>query len=168
MVVSLVLVFVSHSSRDSWLVKPIADNLSSIGVQPYLAELDTPNPISLHDKLAAAIQQCTAVILILTQNVANNPETRDFINWEVATAKAYRKPVYAFVEQGVEVPILLSQVMVYHTFDPVSQESLNEAMRRVIGVGSQLKEQEDKAKAALLVIMLFLGIGFFGAMSRND
>ncbi len=104
----------------------------------------------------------------MTQNVANNPETRDFINWEVATAKAYRKPVYAFVEQGVEVPILLSQVMVYHTFDPVSQESLNEAMRRVIGVGSQLKEQEDKAKAALLVIMLFLGIGFFGAMSRND
>jgi hypothetical protein len=163
----MVQVFVSHSSRDSWLVKPIADNLRIIGLQPYLAELDTPNPLSLQDKLTAAVQGSTAVILILSRNVVNNPETRDFINWEIATARAYKKPVYAFVEQSVEVPILMSQIMVYHTFDPFSQESLNEAMKRVVGVGSQLKEQEDKARAAALVIMLFLGIGFLGALSSG-
>ena len=117
-------IFVSHSSKDSWLVDPIAENLRAIGVDPYLAELETPNPLSLYDMLATAIERSTAVFLILTRNITNNFETRDFVNWEIAIARVHRKPVYAFVERGVEVPILMSQIMVYHTFDPLSRESL--------------------------------------------
>lgn len=148
-------------------MNPIAENLRLIGVEPYLAELDTPNPLSLYDMLTNAIQKSTTVFLILTHNVMGRPETRDFINWEIATARAYKKPVYAFVERGVEVPILMSQVMVYHTFDPFSRESLDEAMKRLVAVGSELKEQEDKGRAAAFLIMLFLGLGFFGALSSG-
>ena len=156
-------IFIAHSSQDAWIVNPIGQNLRSIGVDSYVAEFDTPNPLSLHDMLTSAIQRSTAVFLILTHNVVNKTETRDFINWEIATARAYNKPVYVFRERDVEVPILISQIMVYFTFDPFDQSSLQEAMNRIIGVASQLKEQEDKGKAAAVLIMLFLGLGFFGA-----
>lgn len=157
-------VFIAHSSQDAWFVNPIAENLRSINVDPYLAELDAPNPVSLYDKLTGAIQRSTAVFLILTHNVVNRPETRDIVNWEAATAKAYNKPVYVFRERDVEVPILISQILVYFTFDPFDQGSLHEAMTRVVGVASKLKDLEDKGKAAAAMIMLFLGLGFLWDM----
>ena len=160
----MVQIFIAHGSQDAWLVNPIAQNLKSINVDPYLAELDAPNPVSLYDKLTRAIRSSTAMFLILTHTVMKSPETRDVINWEVATAKAYSKPVYVFRERDVEVPILISQILVYFTFDPFSKRSLKKAMNRIVDVASKLKESEDLVWAAALIVLAFLGGVILAAM----
>jgi len=163
----MVQIFLAHSSQDSWFIDPIAENLRSINVDPYLAELDAPNPESLYDKLKRAILGSTAIFLILTHNVMKRLETRHVVDWEIATAKAYDKPVYVFRERDVEIPILISQLFVHVTFDPFNKRSMKKAMTRIVAIASkfkELKESEDLVSAAAIIIMIALGIVILAAI----
>ncbi len=93
-----------------------------------------------------------------------NPQTRDVLNWETATARAYQKPVYVFAERGVDVPLLINYISVYSTFDPITKESLKEMMVRVHKTAVELKEVEDKGKAAGLIVASIFGLLFLGSI----
>ena len=164
----MVEIFIAHSSKDKWLIGPISENLKLIDVYPYLAELDAPNPVSLYDKLKAEIQKSTAVFLILTRNVMNIPDTRDIVNWEISTAKSLNKLVYVFREQDVEVPMLIEQLYVYFTFDPLDQGSLNDTLSQIVTIASRLKEMDDKGRAAATMIALILGVFFLAAVLGHE
>jgi hypothetical protein len=83
----MVRIFIAHSSRDEWLINPIASNLKLIPVEPYLAKVEDPTPYPLPQKLDNAIETSQAVFGFWTSNVANNQETRDVFNWEISAVE---------------------------------------------------------------------------------
>jgi hypothetical protein len=164
----MVRVFIAHSSKDEWLINPIASNLKLIPVEPYLAKLDDPTPYPLPQKLDMAIDSSVAMFVFLTSNVTNIKETRDTVNWEMSSAYTKKKPIYVFVEKGVDIPLMVNYITVYATYDPLNQQSLDEMVGKVQGIASTFKQNEDKAKAAFTVIAIILGLGFFfGALSGD-
>jgi len=150
-------VFIAHSSKDKWLIDPICDWLRYAGVTPYLAELESPTPRSLPDKLERAIKNSNAIVVVFTRNVASIQRTRDVVTWEVATAHAYKKPVYVFREKEVEVPLTIEYITDYFTFDPFDQHTLEQAVRRVYDIGLKLKKDEDVAKFIITGLFLIFG-----------
>jgi len=167
----VVRIFIAHSSKDDWLIDTIDRNLRLIPVEPYLARLEDPTPYPLPQKLDSAIDSSAAMFAFLTPNVANNKNTRDVVNWEISAAYAKKKPIYVFVEKGVEVPLMINYITVYATYDPFDQETLNKMSARVQQIASGFKQAEDAANAAKvagLVILGLLGLGFFfGALSTS-
>jgi len=151
-------VFIAHSSKDKWLIDPICEWLRCAGVNPYLAELESPTPLPLPDKLEAAIKNSNAVVVVFTRNVANIQQTRDVVNWEVATAHAYKRPVYVFREKGVEVPLMINYITDYFTFDPLDQHTLKRALQRVYNIGLKIKKEEDVAKVVSTGLLIIFGI----------
>lgn len=151
-------VFISHSKLDGWLVKPIGKVLKEIGVEPYIAEIETPEAKPLPAKFKEHIQTSNVTILLLTANVMKHPKTRDVVNWEVATAHAFGKPVYVFREEGVEVPLMMSYITDYFTFDPIKREDLKAVMNRIRKIAQILKENEDTVKVIVTAIAVGLGI----------
>jgi len=142
---------------DGWLVKPIGEALKGIGVEPYIAEIETPEAKPLPTKFKEHIQSSNVSILLLTANAMKNPNTRDIINWEAGTAHALGRPVYVFREKGVEVPLMISHITDYFTFDPIKREDLNAVMTRIKKIAQILKENEDIAKVVGTVIAVGLG-----------
>lgn len=161
-------IFIAHSSKDEWLINPIADNLRLIGVEPYLAELEDPTSYPLPQKLDRAIETSSAMFAFLTPNVESNKDTWDIVNWEISSAYAKKKPIYVFVEKGVNVPIMVNYTVVYATYDPFNQQSLDKMVARVREVGSALKQSEDSAKAAFTIVALILGLGLFFVALSGD
>jgi hypothetical protein len=161
-------IFIAHSSKDDWLINPIAATLRLIGVEPYLAKLEDPTPYPLPQKLDLAIESSSAMFAFLTPNVENNKDTWDIVNWEISSAYAKKKPVYVFVEKGVNVPIMVNYTVVYATYDPFDQQSLNKMIARVKEIGSALKRSEDIAKAAFTIVALILGLGLFFTALAGD
>ena len=161
-------VFIAHSSKDKWLIDPICDWLRYAGVAPYLAELESPTPLPLPDKFEAAIKNSDAVVVVFTRNVANIQQTRDVVNWEVATAHAYKKPVYVFREKEVEVPLMISYITDYFTFDPFDQHTLEQAVKRVYDIGFKLKKDEDVARLISAGLLIIFGIGLWKYLGRNS
>ena len=171
--IELVRIFIAHSSKDEWLINPIASNFELIPVEPYLAKLEDPTPYPLPRKLDVAIDSSAAMFVFWTSNVANNKETRDIVNWEISAAyhKKPRKPIYVFAEKGVDLPKMVNYTTVYATYDPLSQQTLDKMVARVQQIASAFKESEDKAKAAFTMVMVFLGLVglglLFGAFSGD-
>lgn len=158
--VNMARIFIAHSSKDEWLINVIADNLRLIGAEPYIAKLEDPTPYPLPQKLEKAIEASSAMFVFLTHNVESNKDTWDIVNWEISLAYAKKKPVYVFVEKGVNVPIMVKYTVVYATYDPFNQQSLDKMILRAKELGSILKQNEDNAKAAFTIIALILGLIF--------
>ena len=90
------------------------------------------------------------MFLILTRNLTRSKKTSNIVHWELATAQMKKIPVYVFKEKGVNAPLMIQLTETYGTFDPVSRESLVEAIGKMISIGKQLKTQEEKNRAMLL------------------
>lgn len=165
---NLVQIFIVHSGKDEWLINPIASNLRLIDVEPYIAKLEDPTPYPLPQKLDIAIQSSAAMFVFLTHNIVSVKDTRDIVNWEISSAYAKKKPIYVFTEKGVDIPLLLNHISVYATFDLLNQESLNKMVKKVQQIAKAFKKNADKAKTALTIVLLILGLGlFFGALSGD-
>jgi hypothetical protein len=166
----LVRIFITHSSADEWLISTIVSNLKLIPVDPYLAKLEDPTPYPLPQKLDSAIDSSTAMFAFLTPNVADNKHTRDVVNWEISAAYAKKKPIYVFVQKGVEVPLMVNYITVYATYDPFDQKTLNEMSTKVQEIASRFKQAEDSANSAKVagaVVLGLLGLGLLVALSDN-
>ena len=163
----MVKIFIAHSKDDSWLINPIANLIRAITLEPYLARLEDPTPLPLPVKIFQAIKDSAAMFVFLTPNVADNENTRDIVNWEIAQAYTLKKPVYVFREKGVEVPLMINYITVYHTYDPLNKDSLNEMSDRLGQLAYAFKESEDKVKAAVTLSALILGsILLFGSSEK--
>jgi hypothetical protein len=143
-------IFMAHSSKDKPLIDWMAANLRRIGIEVYVAGYDSPSPTSLDEKLTREITRSQAIFLILTRNVARSKNTSVIIQWEIATAQNKKKPVYVFSQKGVKVPLMIRLTTDYGTFDPVSRDSLVEAMSKMLSIGKRLKTQEEKNRALMV------------------
>jgi len=158
----LVKVFISHSRLDNWLVEPICEVLKESGVNPYVAEIETPEAKPLPIKFRENIRTSNVIILLLTKNVMKHNNTRDIISWEVATAHALNKPVYVFREEGVDVPLMISQITDYFTFKVLTKKDVAEVINRIKKIAQILKENEDTVNAIITIFAAGLGVLLLG------
>jgi len=159
----MVRIFISHSSKDKWLIDPVSTTLKQVPVEPYLAEVETPTPTSLPEKLNDAMVGSDAVFVFWTKTVADNQSTRDVVNWEISAAYHMnpKKQIYVFAEAGVSVPEMVKYVTVYATFDPSIKQTLSGMMQKVLDSATTVKENSDKAQFAILLMMAVLVGGLF-------
>ncbi len=139
-------IFIAHSSKDKWLIDRISQVLTQAGVIPYLAELESPTPFPLPQKLQKAIEESKVIIAILTHNVTDIIQTRDIVNWEISAAyhQIPKKPVYVFREKGVEVPPMIEYITDYFTFDPSDEQTLKNTIAKIYQIGFDIKQTPEK------------------------
>jgi len=151
-------IFIAHSSKDKWIIDPVKEILEQAGVIPWLSELESPTPFPLAPKIQKAIESSSALIAILTHNVTNITQTRDVVNWEISAAYHLKKPVYVFRERGVEVPLMISYITDYFTFDSFNEEILRKTIDKIYQIGFNIRQAEDQNKAIRTLFGIILGV----------
>jgi hypothetical protein len=122
-------IFISHSKRDlKSLVNPAAEHVRSAGLEAYIASLraEAKNPA---EKIVDAITACKAVFAIITRNVSDYRDTRDWVLFEIGAAKVLRKPVFGWKTVAATVPEPIKQVTDYITFDPEISSDVKEMLQ---------------------------------------
>jgi hypothetical protein len=61
------LVFISHSSRDSWVAKQIAKEISECGASPFLDVLDIDAGADFEDRIRDSLSQANELVVVLTR-----------------------------------------------------------------------------------------------------
>ncbi len=92
-------VFLSHSTKDKWLVTQLEIILSRNQINCYVAEEDVQPGSALWEKISANIRDSDCVLVVLT----NDGNRSEMVNQEIATAHSLNKPIIPLVETGVQV-----------------------------------------------------------------
>jgi hypothetical protein len=91
-------VFISHASKDEAVVGWLAAQVTAAGHEAWIAEWDLQPGGSLSHKVLAALAECDAYILLLTENGYNST----YVAHEVGAAVASGKPLIALVDRALE------------------------------------------------------------------
>jgi hypothetical protein len=119
-------IFISHSKADlNKLVKPAARRIKAAGLDAYIASMRTAgkNPA---DKIVEAIFTSKAVYAIITHNVTDNQETRDWVLFEIGSAKSWGKKVFGWKTKEVTIPEPIRQITDYTVFDEASPKEVSQ------------------------------------------
>ncbi|MBI4283102.1 MAG: toll/interleukin-1 receptor domain-containing protein [Chloroflexi bacterium] len=151
-------IFLSHSEADKSWVEWIASNAQDMGINVYMYEYDTQAGFSVADKVQSAIENCQALVVLLTPNSEVSP----YVQQEIGFAKARGKLVIPLVQPGVSKKCLaMLEGVEYITFDPTEPET---ALTRLLDYLAKLKESREADHLALwglatLALLAFLSKG---------
>lgn len=67
------LVFVSHSSRDTWVAKQIARDIKACGAVPFLDESDIEAGGDFEDAILAFLSKADELVVLLTPWALDRP-----------------------------------------------------------------------------------------------
>ncbi len=135
-------IFLSHSKADLKWVKWIADNARNIDINVYMYEHDIQPGTSVAEKVQSAIENCQALVVLLTPNSEYSP----YVQQEIGFAHAKDKPIIPLVQPGVSQNCLAMLAgMEYIPFDPNSPES---ALSQLLGYLNKLKEVKENLRQA--------------------
>jgi len=112
-------VFISHSSKDTDIVKQITYHLKLVQVEPLVAEFESVErpPYRTIDRM---LQESDALFFFLTPNVADSAHTRSWVDYEVSAAQ--KKPVYVFEQLNRQVVFPIPFLTHYFLYDPSRKE----------------------------------------------
>jgi len=152
-------IFLSHSEVDQKWVKWIADNARNIDINVYMYEYDIQPGTSIAAKVQSAIENCQALVVLLTPNSEYSP----YVQQEIGFAHTKDKPIIPLVQPGVSQRCLAMLTGAeYITFNPNSPES---ALSQLLGYFKKLKEVRETDQA----ILMGLGTLFLLALlSKNN
>ncbi|HLF78090.1 MAG TPA: toll/interleukin-1 receptor domain-containing protein [Dehalococcoidia bacterium] len=60
------LVFISHSSRDTWVAKQLAKEISDCGASPFLDVLDIKAGADFEDRIRESLSRASELVVLLT------------------------------------------------------------------------------------------------------
>ncbi|NLS98000.1 MAG: toll/interleukin-1 receptor domain-containing protein [Planctomycetaceae bacterium] len=103
-------VFISHASSDSHLAADIAEDLESVGLEPFHAGAMGPGT-DVGDAIWEALAESRAVIAIVSPDVL--PQAMGMV--EIGAAVAWNKPIYVVMNgsASTKLPVALSSYPVY-------------------------------------------------------
>jgi hypothetical protein len=67
------LVFLSHSSRDTWVAKQIAREISACGAKPFLDKADIETGVEFEDAILAFLSKAHELVVLLTPWALDRP-----------------------------------------------------------------------------------------------
>ena len=117
----MVYVFISHSKKDTELVKIINHNFRSVDVVPLFMEF-TPESEPLYKKIEENVDLSEAVFLFLTPNVISSDYTKNWITFEVGLAKKANKPVFVVEDFISKVHFPVPYLTDYVLYEPAKVE----------------------------------------------
>ena len=144
-------VFLSHSGADQRWVQWIAEHASSIDINVYMYEHDIQPGTPIATKVQSAIENCQALVVLLT----TNSEYSSYVQQEIGFAKAKDKLVIPLVQPGVSQRCLaMLEGVEYIPFDTNNPEL---ALSHLLSYLIKLKEIRERDQAILMGIgTLFL------------
>jgi hypothetical protein len=143
-------IFVSHSSKDTKLIRLTELTFANREIEPYFAgtRMEGKNPV---DKIIKAITESIGLFAIITPNAVNDTHTRDWIVFEIGVATAKGIAVFVWMDQKVDsdksYPRLLENITDYGKFDSENDEecyrivgSIRDTAFKLAGVPRQKDE----------------------------
>ena len=153
-------IFLSHSGTDQRWVQWIADNARSIDINVYMYEHDIQPGTSIATKVQSAIENCQALVVLLTPNSEYSP----YVQQEIGFAQAKSKPIIPLVQPGVSPKCLaMLEGVEYIPFNPDNPEL---ALSHLLNYLGRLKDARKTDQA----ILMGLGTLFILALlsKRNE
>ena len=86
-------VFISHSSRDTWVAKQIAREVAACGARPFLDEADIDVGADFEDDILAFLEKAHELIVLLSPWALDRP----YVWAELGAAWGRRIPVAALL-----------------------------------------------------------------------
>jgi hypothetical protein len=107
------LVFLSHSSRDTWVAKQIAREITACGAVPFLDEADIETGVEFEDAILEFLSSAHELVVLLTPWALNRP----YIWAEIGAAWGRRIPIVAILhgitakefESRSDIPVLIKK-----------------------------------------------------------
>jgi len=87
------LVFISHSSRDTWVAKQIAREITACGAVPFLDEADIETGAEFEEAILAFLSRAHELVVLLTPWALD----RSYIWAEIGAAWGRRIPIVAIL-----------------------------------------------------------------------
>jgi hypothetical protein len=88
-------IFMSHSQKDKDIILFFLEAFAGTNVKPHLEELEKEPPAGVTAEIIDRnIQASNAVFVLLSENVENLRQTRDWVSWECGAAK--NKDIWVF------------------------------------------------------------------------
>ncbi|MCK4396728.1 toll/interleukin-1 receptor domain-containing protein [candidate division WOR-3 bacterium] len=152
-------VFISHSTRDQWLVMTLANILSKFGIQISVAEWYLAPGQNLSKKVFTQIENSNCVVALLTRNGIRS----NWVQQEIGFALKTKRPVIPLVEKGLDTKELGAlQGREYIEYDPSYPK---EALVKTSTYVKSLKLKKEEEEKTLLIaggIIAFLLLIFGG------
>lgn len=150
--------FLSHNTADMDVVQEVRRRSEASGISIYMFENDAQAGTSIASKLTNAIRASDGLVAVLTKTAAARPA----IQQEIGAAVALGKPVFALVEEGVEVAALaLLQGLEYIHLDV---DRLGDAMLALQRSVTKHRERLRNGLIAAAVLMLIIiALLYYGA-----
>ena len=150
-------VFLSHSEADQQWVQWIDEHARSIDINVYMYEHDPQPGIQIAEKIQSAIDNCQALVVLLTPNSEYSP----YVQQEIGFAHAKDKLIIPLVQPGVSQRCLaMLEGVEYIPFDPGNPEL---ALSHLLSYLGKLKEVRERDQAILMGLgTLFLLAMFAG------
>jgi len=129
------LIFVSHSTKDSWIARQIAQTIESnctkYGVQTYLDEKDIEGGESIPDSIRNNIEKCNEFLVLVSRSSINRP----WVLLEIGAAWVLRKRIIAIIDKVIpeEIPDVISQ------FKAIELNDFDEYVKQLV---KRVKESE--------------------------
>jgi hypothetical protein len=143
-------VFLSHSSTDAAWVKWIANEAGNIGIKVYIYEHDPQPGHRIAEKIKLRIQQCDALVVLLTANSQFSP----YVQQEIGFAEASRKLVIPLVQPKVDrkaLAMLEGKEVIHFDFNNPKQ-----GLAALLQYLLRLKEKKEGVQAVLALVGLFV------------
>ena len=107
------LVFVSHSSRDTWVARQIAREISNCGASPFLDEAEIDVGADFEEDILAFLEKAHELVVLLTPWALERP----YVWAEIGAAWGRRIPIVALLhgitagelQARAGIPILLKK-----------------------------------------------------------
>jgi len=125
-------IFISHSSQDEDVIRVVKQAFDELDLTPLFNERHPAGGPPV-ETLVERIANSKALFVFFTFNSFSGT-TRDWIIFELGAAKAYDRPIFAWVQKAVgkdSLPKLLEQLTIYRPFEVQSNQGTIELVKDV-------------------------------------
>jgi len=150
-----IAVFISHDINDFDVVMRLYELLKASGIEVYMPHITYDPPSGSALNVEEKIRRSDYVLAI----IAKEGPRKELVHYELGCARAYKKPIIALIEKGVEPPPYLTD-REYVYFDPANMErSIEYVIEFLNKVRVRKQEQAFQVIAGLIGLTLLALFG---------
>jgi predicted nucleotide-binding protein len=101
---SKTIVFISHSSRDRWITRKMAEDIRAVGAEVWVDEKDLEGGDVIVEKILQGVDACTEAIILLSPDSVNS----QWVVFEIGALRMKHRritPVLHRVRAGTIAPL---------------------------------------------------------------
>ncbi len=147
-------IFLSHSSKDTELIRLIELAFAGREIEPYFAKqrMEGKNPVA---KIVEAITNSIGLFALITPAVVEDTYTRDWVVFEIGVAKAKEVPIFCWLDESIDskksYPRLIENITDYDNFNCqnidsciVAANSIRDKAFKLTGLTRKASDFNDK------------------------